>query len=276
MMPSRATAARRPPVAAEFDVFLSYNSSDRPLVEQLGDRLRAAGLTIWMDRLALRPGLPWQEGLEAGLKASRTVAVCIGAGGLGRWQTPEIRAALDRAQHEEIPVIPVLLPGCPDTPQLALFLAARTWVDLRQGLSDDGLAQLIWGITGIKPEPRTEPGAAGTAAPHRREAQPTPPVPGNPGERAPYKAMKVRLADESVVTVSFSLEVQVKPGDAPRLIANSGSRDQALKSILPLVEAAVLGELSKLTYPDLAQTTVEVAKRVKRSVHSAPKKSGSP
>jgi hypothetical protein len=261
-------------MATEFDVFLSYNSSDYTLVEKLGDRLRAVGLTIWMDKLALRPGLPWQEGLEAGLKASRAVAVCIGAAGLGRWQTPEMRAALDRAQHEEIPVIPVLLPGCPDTPQLALFLAARTWVDLRQGLSDEGLAQLIWGITGIKAEPRGEAEAAGTAAPRWREAQPTPRAPGNPEARVPYRAMQVRLADESVVTVSFSLEIQVRGEDAPRLIASFGSFDRAVESIQPMVEAAVLGEVSKLTYPDLARTTVEVAERIKRSVSQRAKEIG--
>lgn len=29
-------------------------------------------------------------------------------------------------------------------------LEAMTWVDLRRGLTDDGLARLVWGITGTK------------------------------------------------------------------------------------------------------------------------------
>lgn len=140
----------------EFDVFLSHNSRDKPAVEEIATRLRDRGLRVWLDKDELRPGLPWQEGLEEGVRASRSVAVFVGKDGLGAWQEPEMRAFLARARREEIPVIPVLLPGCPETPQLTLFLEAMTWVDLRGGLTDEGLARLVWGITGTKST--TEPG----------------------------------------------------------------------------------------------------------------------
>ena len=52
------------------------------------------------------------------------------------------------------PVIPVLLPGAPEKPKLPLFLKGFTWVDLRGGLTDEGLDLLIWGITGKKPNPK--------------------------------------------------------------------------------------------------------------------------
>jgi hypothetical protein len=137
-----------------FDVFLSHNGRDKPLVEEIGAQLRGKGLRVWLDKRELRPGFPWQEGLEEGVRASRAVAVFVGAGGLGSWQEPEMRAFLARSKREEVPVIPVLIPGCPDSPQLTLFLEALTWVDLRRGVTEDGLAQLIWGITGIKAEDR--------------------------------------------------------------------------------------------------------------------------
>ncbi|HBL27214.1 MAG TPA: hypothetical protein DD490_10300 [Acidobacteria bacterium] len=133
-----------------FDVFLSHSSQDKPAVEEIARHLRGRGLRVWLDKDELRPGLPWQEGLEEGVRASRSVAVFVGADGMGAWQTPEMRAFLARSKKEEIPVIPVLLPGCPDSPQLALFLEAMTWVDLRPGLTDDGLDRLVWGITGRK------------------------------------------------------------------------------------------------------------------------------
>ncbi|MFL6193404.1 MAG: toll/interleukin-1 receptor domain-containing protein, partial [Thermoanaerobaculia bacterium] len=136
----------------EFDVFLSHNSRDKPAVEEIAARLRGRGLRVWLDKDELRPGLPWQEGLEEGVCASRSVAVFAGADGMGAWQEPEMRAFLARARREKIPVIPVLLPGCPDSPQLTLFLEAMTWVDLREGLTDDGLDRLVWGITGSKSE----------------------------------------------------------------------------------------------------------------------------
>ena len=134
----------------EFDVFLSHNSRDKPAVEEIAAFLRDRGLRVWLDKDELRPGLPWQKGLEEGVKASRSVAVFVGKDGLGPWQEPEMRAFLARARREEIPVIPVLLPGCPDSPQLSLFLEAMTWVDLREGLTGGGLDRLVWGITGTK------------------------------------------------------------------------------------------------------------------------------
>jgi hypothetical protein len=137
--------------ARPFDVFLSHNSQDKPVVEEIGERLKSRGLNVWLDKWELRPGFPWQEGLEEGARASRAGAVFVGAGGLGAWQEPEMRAFIARSRREQVPVIPVLLPGCPDSPRLTLFLEAFTWVDLRQGLSEDGLARLVWGITGEKP-----------------------------------------------------------------------------------------------------------------------------
>jgi hypothetical protein len=145
-----------------FDVFLSHNSRDKPVVEEIGSLLEGQGLRVWLDKWELRPGFPWQEGLEEGIQASRAGAVFVGVEGLGSWQEPEMRAFIARSRREKIPVIPVLLPGCPESPQLTVFLEAFTWVDLRDGLTEAGLARLLWGITGKKPAGTgaTEAGAA--------------------------------------------------------------------------------------------------------------------
>lgn len=133
-----------------FDVFLSHNSRDKPVVEEIGTWLKGQGLRVWLDKWELRPGFPWQEGLEEGAQTSRAAAVFVGAEGLGSWQEPEMRAFVARSKRERMPVIPVLLPGCPESPQLTLFLEELTWVDLRNGVNPEGLAQLLWGITGKK------------------------------------------------------------------------------------------------------------------------------
>jgi hypothetical protein len=127
-----------------FDVFLSHNGRDKPIVEEIGAWLKGQGLRVWLDKWELRPGLPWQEGLEEGVQSSRAGAVFVGADGLGPWQEPEMRAFLAQSRRKKIPVIPVLLPGCPETPQLTLFLEGFTWVDLRKGVTEEGLAQLVW------------------------------------------------------------------------------------------------------------------------------------
>jgi hypothetical protein len=71
--------------------------------------------------------------LEAGIRSSESVAVLIGSDGRGPWEDEEMQAALNLAVRDKRPLIPVLLPGCLTKPELPLFLANRTWVDLRGG-----------------------------------------------------------------------------------------------------------------------------------------------
>ena len=148
-----------------FDVFLSHNSRDKPTVERIGDCLKARGLRVWLDKWELRPGLPWQDEIEKGIDASSAVAVVIGEDGLGPWEAPEMRAFIDRSRHERLPVIPVLLPGAPEKPELPTFLKAFTWVDLRAGIDREGLDLLIWGVTGRRPEDATPEDVPGVRAP---------------------------------------------------------------------------------------------------------------
>ena len=109
-------------------------------------------MTVWLDKDELQPGLPWQNLLESGIRQSRSVAVLIGKDGLGPWEIEEMDAALSLAVRDKRPVIPVLLPDAPNQPHLPMFLANRTWVDLRPSITAENLGRLIWGITGKKPE----------------------------------------------------------------------------------------------------------------------------
>jgi len=136
----------------KFDVFLSHNSKDKPAVRKLRDALCSHGLRVWLDKDELRPGIPWQKLLEAGIKNSKSVAVLVGNDGLGPWEDEEMQAALQLAVKDGRPVIPVLLPGATTEPELPMFLSNRTWVDLRAGITKEGLDELVWGITGVKPE----------------------------------------------------------------------------------------------------------------------------
>lgn len=116
-------------------LFLSYNSVDRTSVLAVRTLLAARGITTFLDRDQLAPGLPWPSALEEGLRRVRAVAVFIGRE-LGGWQKREMWFALDRQVREEkhgrpFPVIPVLLAGADPTPG---FLFTNTWIDLRGGL----------------------------------------------------------------------------------------------------------------------------------------------
>jgi hypothetical protein len=137
-----------------FDVFLSHNSKDKPAVRQLKERLIERNLTVWLDEDELRPGVPWQQLLEDGIRDSRSIAVLLGESGIGPWEDEEMMVALRLAVKDKRPVIPVLLPDAPDGVKLPMFLGNRTWVDLRPQVTTKNLDQLVWGITGKKPDPR--------------------------------------------------------------------------------------------------------------------------
>ncbi len=88
------------------------------------------------------------------IETVRSAAVLVGAEGIGPWEEPEMRACLDQLVKRRMAVIPVLLPGAGESPELPLFLRGLTWVDLRSGLTAKNLDRLEWGITGVKPARR--------------------------------------------------------------------------------------------------------------------------
>jgi WD40 repeat protein len=139
------------------DLFLSYNGVDRPAVLTVQRRLEEAGVRTFLDQKNLRPGLPWPQALEEAIGSAAAVAVFLGPNGLGRWQKPEIHLALDwqaraSGEHRNVPVIPVLLPGCSDLSPCFLFL--NTWIDLRDGFEDaPSLDRLVLALRGEAPEP---------------------------------------------------------------------------------------------------------------------------
>jgi TIR domain len=125
-------------------LFLSYNSVDRASVVAIQKLLAARGITTFLDRDQLVPGLPWPAALEEGLRGARAVAVFIGRE-LGGWQKREMWFALDRQVREEkqghpFPVIPVLLAGADLTPS---FLFTNTWIDLRGGFDNPAVKDAL-------------------------------------------------------------------------------------------------------------------------------------
>jgi type II secretory pathway predicted ATPase ExeA len=125
---------------SSYDVFLSYNSADHRVVEDVARKLRDKGLEPFLDRWYLAPGKRWRSKLEETLSSCKAVAIFVGPGEMGSWQQREIDVALDlQSRSPNLPVIPVLLPGC--EPPLG-FLRQLTWVDLRTQILDDGIAIL--------------------------------------------------------------------------------------------------------------------------------------
>lgn len=147
----------------DYDVFLSHNSLEAGLVEELDRRLTSRGLKVWRDRKQIDVGQVCLERLAQGLEQSRTVAVLIGEHGFGPWQEAEARRALNQAVTKQQPVFRVYLPGAPDEvelPESLTFLDDFQDVDLRSGFSEDGIDRLATGIRGLCGDGMVSPAAA--------------------------------------------------------------------------------------------------------------------
>lgn len=147
--PTTATIPNGTAARPDHDVFLSYHGDDRTVVLGFKGALADRGISSFLDRHDLTPGLPWPEGLERALGRARAVLVFVGRGvegePLGPWQRREVWFALDRQAAEQqagrsFPVIPVLLPGARVETG---FLFLNTWIDLRDGVDDRSASEAV-------------------------------------------------------------------------------------------------------------------------------------
>jgi len=139
------------------DVFVSHATATKPTVERLCRDLLTRGVKPWFDKWDLSPGRTWQRDLEEGLAKSRAVVVCLGEGGIGRWQAAEVRIAVDRAIGDATrEVFPVWLPGA-EPQAMPVLLAQFQAVDLREGW-EDGVEKLARALLGeTEPLPAVGP-----------------------------------------------------------------------------------------------------------------------
>ena len=98
----------------EARVFLSYASEDRERVSELYDRLKSDGYSPWMDAKDLLPGQHWKNHVEAAIRKSSAVVVCLSKSSVGRTGTiqRELKIALDVQKEKpegQIFLIPALL-----------------------------------------------------------------------------------------------------------------------------------------------------------------------
>ncbi|MDX2043742.1 MAG: toll/interleukin-1 receptor domain-containing protein [Acidobacteriota bacterium] len=136
---------------SDYDVFLCHNNKDKPEVKAIGQKLKEFGILPWLDEWELRPGIDWQQQLEAQIETIRSAAVFVGADGLGPWQDQEQRAFIRQIVKRNCPVIPVILLGCANVPKLPVLLEGNVWVDFRES-NPDPIKQLVYGITGQRPK----------------------------------------------------------------------------------------------------------------------------
>ncbi|MBO1057757.1 MAG: TIR domain-containing protein [Dolichospermum sp. JUN01] len=138
------------------NVFLCHNSEDKPEVEKIRTELLQREIDAWLDKYDFEPFRLWQDQLEEIIGQIEAAAIFIGSSGVGHWADIEMKGFLVEFVKRKLRMGLVILPSCKyslteleeKTPR---FLRGFHWVDFRQQ-DPDPMKQLIWGITGIRPE----------------------------------------------------------------------------------------------------------------------------
>ena len=138
------------------DVFLCHNSKDKPEVEKIRTELLQREIDAWLDKYDFEPFRLWQDQLEEIIGQIKAAAIFIGSSGVGPWADIEMKSFLVEFVKRKLRMGLVILPSCQYTfteleEQTPRFLRSFHWVDFRQH-DPEPLGQLIWGITGIKPD----------------------------------------------------------------------------------------------------------------------------
>ena len=103
------------PTRYRYDVFLSHSSADKPVVRELAEQLRAAGLRVWFDEWLIQPGDLISAKLEEGLEHSAVLLLCMSANAFGSdWVSLEGHTAIFRdPQNLERRFVPLRLDDAP-------------------------------------------------------------------------------------------------------------------------------------------------------------------
>ena len=103
------------PTRYRYDVFLSHSSADKPVVRELAEQLRAAGLRVWFDEWLIRPGDLISARIEEGLEHSAVLLFCMSANAFGSdWVSLEGHTAIFRdPQNLERRFVPLRLDDAP-------------------------------------------------------------------------------------------------------------------------------------------------------------------
>jgi hypothetical protein len=155
------------------------------MVRQLAERLRAAGLRVWLDDWIIRPGDLISAKIEEGLEHSAVLLLCMSANAFGsEWVSLEGHSAIFRdLQNLERRFVPLRLDDAP----IKAMLRGYAYIDWRTGADREGGWARLLGACGVvrgeDPTRAASRAAAGSppflpaAGPAPEAPRPTPPQP---------------------------------------------------------------------------------------------------
>lgn len=115
------------------EFFVSYNRKDAISARKLALQLiQKHGIKVFFDELSIHPGDAWIKNLAEAVESCNSAGICVGAHGMGPWQTKEFHELLAAGANDGKAIVPVLFEGSPEPGHLPIFLRSLNVVDLRQ------------------------------------------------------------------------------------------------------------------------------------------------
>jgi tetratricopeptide (TPR) repeat protein len=123
-----------------YDIFLSYSHKDKKRVTDLARRLKQAGLRVWLDEWAIRPGDDIYLKVERGLEDSRILALCMSPAAFDSgWSSLERCTVLFRDPSNcSRRFVPILLEDCTIPAAIKRF----SHIDMRKSI-EEAVSKLV-------------------------------------------------------------------------------------------------------------------------------------
>ena len=104
--------------------FISYSREDSEFALRLAQDLRAAGASVWIDQLDIRPGKPWDNAIEDALQNSPLMLAVLSPTSV---RSENVRDEIAYALKQGKIVVPVLYMDC----VIPLRLERKQYIDFR-------------------------------------------------------------------------------------------------------------------------------------------------
>ena len=172
------------------DVFISYASQDKAVVDAVVGALERAGLKCWIAPRDVKAGAQYADAIIRALTNSRVMVLVLSAHSIA---SSHVGKEIERASSKKRPIIALRTDSAPLTPALEYFLSESQWIEVKDGQVQAAYAKLI---EAIRDPDRAPPPGTGAA-----------PTPAAPPKSRP---MRILLA-AGLVVVAVTLAVFLAP-----------------------------------------------------------------
>ncbi len=137
-------------------VFLSHTTSDKDIVEVIGQFLTSRGLTVWIDSWRMTAGDSLVQKIGEGIEASDRLVVCLTPESVeSNWVKKEVATGLVMELAEEKGlgekfVVPALLIPC----KVPIMLRDKLYVNFTNKAFDAACEELLAGVSNHPPCPK--------------------------------------------------------------------------------------------------------------------------